>query len=89
MISILIQAAIFLVNLIRTARDSYTLYQKTLAKKLKARQATEANPQEDALPGENEGAVERGESNQCVLCFGPRIYTTATTCGHLFCWDCI
>ena len=53
MISILIQAAIFLVNLIRTARDSYTIYQKTLAKKLKARQATEANPQEDALPGEN------------------------------------
>lgn len=27
--------------------------------------------------------------NQCSLCFEKRNYSTATPCGHLFCWTCI
>ena len=30
-----------------------------------------------------------GAGGRCVLCMGPRSKTSATECGHLFCWDCI
>ena len=33
--------------------------------------------------GENE------KKNQCVLCMGRLKRTSATECGHLFCWECI
>jgi hypothetical protein len=29
------------------------------------------------------------DAEMCILCYGPRSDTTATKCGHLFCWSCI
>ncbi|XP_055911412.1 peroxisome biogenesis factor 10 [Eupeodes corollae] len=29
------------------------------------------------------------EAPQCILCLEPRVNTSSTPCGHLFCWHCI
>ncbi|XP_067646733.1 peroxisome biogenesis factor 10 isoform X2 [Eurosta solidaginis] len=35
--------------------------------------------------------LERGTSDapQCILCFEPRIDSSLTPCGHIFCWICL
>lgn len=32
---------------------------------------------------------ESSSESTCVLCLGPRQYSSLTTCGHIFCWECI
>ncbi|GBM55472.1 Peroxisome biogenesis factor 10 [Araneus ventricosus] len=38
---------------------------------------------------ENRGSEAVNSKNQCSLCFEKRSCSTATPCGHLFCWSCI
>lgn len=33
--------------------------------------------------------IEKNKTVPCSLCLEPRQQTSLTTCGHLFCWDCI
>mmetsp|Transcript_27435 Transcript_27435/g.66734 ORF Transcript_27435/g.66734 Transcript_27435/m.66734 type:complete len:348 (-) Transcript_27435:241-1284(-) len=47
----------------------------------------EQNSGEETLDGEK-GEDEKNRPT-CVFCFDTRRNTTATECGHLFCWDCI
>ena len=41
--------------------------------------------------GGGEEVVEEEEdvNSSCILCLCPRTATTATVCGHLYCWECI
>ena len=55
----------------------------------------EKNPQDGGSREDGEVQEEAAEDaeadsgNDCMLCYGPLTKTTATPCGHLFCWNCI
>lgn len=40
-------------------------------------------------PDSADGERGVGSRTRCILCLEPRRHSTATPCGHLFCWDCI
>jgi len=49
-----------------------------------------ASPKDEAIVVEYEEEEEEASSGQmCVLCMEERKDDTATTCGHIFCWQCI
>lgn len=53
-------------------------------------QADEADDGETRGQGESvSSADDDDEPVNCVLCLETRRHTTATDCGHLFCWSCI
>eukprot|EP00347_Sterkiella_histriomuscorum_P019496 403341406 len=99
MFAFVIQGLYFVFKIIKVFYTSYKLQQRHF-KKLKENQQKlqkNANPQEDSDPlnqennnsQDNQSQNDQSEENQCPLCYGARINTTATVCGHLFCWDCI
>lgn len=44
---------------------------------------------DDIEESDDEEDSSRQEHGKCPLCLGRRSRTTATSCGHLFCWKCI
>lgn len=50
----------------------------------KSEQNTEGDETEGESPEDGKGG-----GPTCVFCYDTRRNTTATECGHLFCWDCI
>jgi len=97
MFTIIIQLSIFAFKLIKTIKSAYTMSKRIKSQKSKKREEMKlklSNPQEDSgIIEENTEETGNGagssERNQCILCYGARVNTTVTSCGHLFCWDCI
>jgi len=50
---------------------------------------SEYDSDKDSETGQGHSFVQGGDLKKCVLCMGPRQNTSATECGHLFCWSCI
>jgi len=68
-----------------TKRIEYRRAQSRKALKLTSEGPLDQSEQSD--PDENETLFQ--SSSKCSLCLGSMNYVTATSCGHLFCWNCI
>ena len=65
-------------HLVKLLKHSYSVYKEF---KRRSKQILEVDPTIEAGEGRKE--------SECKICYDQRQNTTATPCGHLFCWKCI
>jgi len=46
-------------------------------------------PSQPSNRNDSEDQEQQHTEERCVLCMTQRLHTSATPCGHLFCWECI
>mmetsp|Transcript_7197 Transcript_7197/g.9879 ORF Transcript_7197/g.9879 Transcript_7197/m.9879 type:complete len:374 (-) Transcript_7197:645-1766(-) len=77
-------------TLLRTSQSSsVSSSSNTVVNNTETETATKFRGDDNTNNEEDDSDFDEKEEPKCVFCFGRRRNTTATECGHLFCWGCI